>query len=445
MADLRPPIPPEHIYRYNYILDTPISRKNGVQIMDNGVDSNINSQQILIESTPFLLKLLSNIYVANLQLQLGTETSFTSFVIFHRFLGHYLHHSIIENTETNHNVSTGEEGIQCDGNANVSSTTTTTETSPHNLSVAALTLNPSQRKQLSNIAAASIFLACKLCNEQRRIRDVINMKHVLQFERDCNYNYDDHNGSLVDGSSNHAIKSHANAEKSTTSLSSSSEGALSLKHSSTKEEVQPPPPPKLDEEYWNMKEEMVRTEQTLLRIIQFDVNISYPHRIMIVLWEELLRVTNIGRPDVRTTSLITDNSIRRSNSASNENGGKEANVEMTNGIRDASETLYTPLPSEVWAKVLKSAWTKINNSVFSVDSLSLSAADLGCAAISLAMDDNDVDVTAIGVTDQLDSSCLVSWWEWMGVHLSDMNNAKLKLVEASEVVKKFSEGKFNTL
>jgi hypothetical protein len=62
-----------------------------------------------------------------------------------------------------------------------------------------------------------------------------------------------------------------------------------------------------------------------------------------------------------------------------------------------------------------------------------------------AMDDNDVDVTAIGVTDPLDSSCLVLWWEWMGVHLSDMNNAKSKLVEASEVVKKFSEGKFNTL
>ena len=194
-----------------------------------------------------------------------------------------------------------------------------------------------------------------------------------------------------------------------------------------------------------MKEEMVRTEQTLLRIIQFDVNISYPHRIMIVLWEELLRVTNISRRDVRATSVTTDNSIRRSNSASNKSVIKEANVEMMNGICDAPNTSYKPLPSEIWAKVLKSAWTKINNSVFSVDSLSCRAADLGCAAISLAMDDNDVDVTAIGVTDPLDSSCLVSWWEWMGVHLSDMNNAKSKLVEASEVVKKFSEGKFNTL
>ena len=81
-----------------------------------------------------------------------------------------------------------------------------------------------------------------------------------------------------------------------------------------------------------MKEEMVRTEQTLLRIIQFDVNISYPHRIMIVLWEELLRVTNISRRDVRATSVTTDNSIRRSNSASNKSVIKEANVEMMNGI-----------------------------------------------------------------------------------------------------------------
>ena len=54
---------------------------------------------------------------------------------------------------------------------------------------------------------------------------------------------------------------------------------------------------------------------------------------------------------------------------------------MMNGICDAPNTSYKPLPSEIWAKVLKSAWTKINNSVFSVDSLSCRAADLGCAAI----------------------------------------------------------------
>jgi transcription initiation factor TFIIIB Brf1 subunit/transcription initiation factor TFIIB len=35
---------------------------------------------------------------------------------------------------------------------------------------------------LSKLAAASVFLACKLCNEQRRIRDVINIQHVLQMQ-----------------------------------------------------------------------------------------------------------------------------------------------------------------------------------------------------------------------------------------------------------------------
>ena len=78
-------------------------------------------------------------------------------------------------------------------------------------------------------------------------------------------------------------------------------------------------------------------EQTLLRFTLFDVNVSYPHRIMILLWEENVKA------DKNT----------------------DANA---------------------WKKVLKAAWRRLNDSLFHVDSLMCSAPSLACAALSLALD-----------------------------------------------------------
>jgi hypothetical protein len=53
-------------------------------------------------------------------------------------------------------------------------------------------------------------------------------------------------------------------------------------------------PPALDEEYWECKRDMVNMEPTLLRFILFDVNVSYPHRIMILIWEENIKADKSG-------------------------------------------------------------------------------------------------------------------------------------------------------
>ena len=198
MADLRPLIPQQHIH--------------------NG-----KPHQIIIESNPYLQRILTKIYIANYTLQLSTETRFTAFQLFHRCLSHYIQYNIISNQhETNQ------------GNGSVNKNN-------HNRYDITLL----QRQELSKLAAASIFLACKLCNEQRRIRDVINIQHVLQMQ-EC------------DG-----IDEKIN-------------------------------PPALDEQYWECKRDMVNMEQTLLRFILFDVNVSYPHRIMILIW--LSRLTKVVMP-----------------------------------------------------------------------------------------------------------------------------------------------------
>ena len=50
----------------------------------------------------------------------------------------------------------------------------------------------------------------------------------------------------------------------------------------------------MDEQYWECKIDMVNMDQTLLRFILFDVNVSYPHRIMILIWEENIKADKSG-------------------------------------------------------------------------------------------------------------------------------------------------------
>lgn len=294
MADLRAPIPQEHIH-------------------------NAASHQDIIESNPFLLRILSKIYIANYTLQLSTETRFTSFQLFHRCLSHYIHYNLVRH-------------MTPQGNSNSNSYPTSNSSSERNINISLL-----QRQELSKLAAASIFLACKLCNEQRRIRDVINIQHVLQMQE-------------IDG-----LDAHLH-------------------------------PPKLDEQYWESKRDMVKMEQTLLRIILFDVNVSHPHRIMVVLWEEIINNSN------------------SSDSASR-------NMEKAD--------------MNCWKIILKSAWKRLNDSLFHVDSLMCSAPSLACASLSLALDEVP--------NHSVHFSC--EWWGWLDVKYEEMMEVKIKLLQAARISK----------
>lgn len=85
------------------------------------------------------------------------------------------------------------------------------------------------------IGAACLFLATKTEEESRRLRDVINVMEMLEF-----------------GSTQVLIRVKSN-------------------------------PVPLDEEYWSHKEKLVATEQMVLRMLQFDVSVSHPHRAVAVL------------------------------------------------------------------------------------------------------------------------------------------------------------------
>jgi hypothetical protein len=92
------------------------------------------------------------------------------------------------------------------------------------------------------VAAACLFLACKAEEEPRRLRDVINLAHMLL---------------------------------------STEEGDDGKETIYLHEE-----PPHLNEEYWEAKKKIVETEQVVLRWLAFDVSVSHPHRAVFLLLEK---------------------------------------------------------------------------------------------------------------------------------------------------------------
>jgi len=96
------------------------------------------------------------------------------------------------------------------------------------------------------VVPVCLFLACKREEEPRRLRDAINLAHMLDLAPQQPYNNKEDCPLVV--------------WKST--------------------------PPALDEAYWAAKERMVQTEQRVLRWLIFDVAVAYPHRAVVLLLED---------------------------------------------------------------------------------------------------------------------------------------------------------------
>ena len=149
--------------------------------------------------------LLCRMYVACGTLKLGTETRFTSMVLFRRYVSYYFH------------------------------------------------LKQKQKEEkedwhyLGTVAASCLFLGCKVEEEPRRLRDVINVSHLLCFKE----------------------KPQNNDDKKTVKISLNEE------------------PPFLDDTYWESKKTIVDMEQHILRMFQFDANVSHPYRAVLLLLQAL--------------------------------------------------------------------------------------------------------------------------------------------------------------
>ena len=164
---------------------------------------------------PELLRsVLSRMYCAAEILQLGTEARLASLVLFQRYYCA---------AETMQGAETAAEGA---------------------------------RWHLGHVAASCLFLGCKSEEDVRRIRDCVNLAHVLDFAG-IRGGRDDAEGYKGTG------------------------GATSC--AADVDIFEAAGPPELDESYWKEKGRIVATEQEVLRVIQFDVSVGHPHRAVLLI------------------------------------------------------------------------------------------------------------------------------------------------------------------
>jgi hypothetical protein len=128
------------------------------------------------------------------------------------------------------------------------------------------TLTDSGLEDLAWVGAACIFLACKVEEEHRRLRDVINMVHMV-------FSPPDDNNCQTDGSSVVDMCQPIDGNNINNNINKN----VVIQINSI--------PPNLNEEYWKSKKRIVETEQAVLRWLGFDVSVSHPHRAVILIWE----------------------------------------------------------------------------------------------------------------------------------------------------------------
>ncbi|KAL7464974.1 hypothetical protein ACHAXS_005306 [Conticribra weissflogii] len=256
--------------------------------------------------------LLCRIYIASNVMELGSESRFTSLILFHRYVRHF--HVLVIASRASSASASPSSSLRDGENVSASSShVSTLQETQHNNEERTESERKKIHYHLGKVAAACLFLGCKMEEEPRRIRDVINVSHVLQFsswetwEDDGDGSNDffcnDRSSRLGGGDNSKtstavAASRPANGIQTTTEISpeitittvATAESAAAAQKATTttttkahatnttKSTTQIKPlniqetkhPPPLDDSYWTAKENTVSIEQQVLRMLQFD-------------------------------------------------------------------------------------------------------------------------------------------------------------------------------
>lgn len=315
---------------------------------------------------------LCKMHLASIVLELGSESRFTGITLFHRYVREFYRYVVVSVSTTTSSMTTAEKP--------------TSNSNSYRKCRRAIEFH------LSNVASACIFLGCKMEEETRRIRDVVNLSHMLNTDDDDNVSDDDDNLTTHDFKSKRII--------------------------TIIESARPPP---LDEKYWKTKENLVSVEQHVLRMIRFDTSVCHPHRCVLVIMETL--GFGVGR------SKWGDNII--------------SDEEQ---IHNNEKWLMQPDQSE---NVILTAFHLLNDAALdeSGEALCHSVIVLSCAAISLAavvgvdenvgaLKDNVNDCRMAANYDNGEKVKVIlpnHWWRALDVSTTKFTNARDALTNRIEV------------
>lgn len=217
---------------------------------------------------PFSVSFLFRMFIASHILRLGPETRFTSMVLLHRY-------------------AQSKQDASTNGNSNA------------NL----------QSEDWPWIGAICLFLACKTEDEPRRLRDIINMVHMVLSQQTCRDN-----------------------------------SVISLDMTNT---------PPLDDAYWESKQKAVETEQMVLRWLGFDSFVSHPHRAVYWILEEM-----IDHKDESIRDKVFENSSQHLNDAlfyprALQSGAIEmacASIDLAVAEQNEADTLKSIFKTDWWTR-----------------------------------------------------------------------------------------------
>jgi len=324
----------------------------------------------LLEKTPIksiCFNITCRMYVASQVMNLGTEARFTSIVLFHRYLECYLHFVFeqIVLLSDDSDVNEDKQNMTDEGNEGI---IVQENNDNHNSKV--ILILEQQRQQLGLVAAACLFLGCKIEEEPRKIRDVINLYSMLDFMGSRS------SPNLSRPKSGQQAKRHSTND---TAWSSRNDNVSHI--TKNIEVIMLDKPPLLDESYWELKQKIVQTEQGVLRLLQFDVSVSHPHRAVVIMLEE----------------LISSDRIKECNS----------------------------ILSEKYQCLLHGAWKRLNDALFYPKALKQPLLPLACAAIFLSMEKRDYSAEKL-------------WRKISGICDKDFQIASDTLLEASNSIYEYS-------